>query len=110
MKSFSCFIFPHKQTEQQQQIRNRIKFSISGLWISTEWAGDKQKEREKEIIYYLLLIFCIQVRIVFLYWLPCILRMNRPGGNPSMEYPPTPSSDNLERKTTNIQDVELRER
>ncbi|CAO1372958.1 unnamed protein product [Diamesa hyperborea] len=50
------------------------------------------------------------VRIVFLYWLPCILRMNRPGGNPSMEYPPTPSSDNLERKTTNIQDVELRER
>lgn len=51
-----------------------------------------------------------QVRIVFLYWLPCILRMRRPGGQTSMEYPPTPTSDASERKAANIQDVELRER
>lgn len=51
-----------------------------------------------------------QVRIVFLYWLPCILRMQRPGGGTGMEYPPTPTSDASERKATNIQDVELRER
>jgi nicotinic acetylcholine receptor, invertebrate len=51
-----------------------------------------------------------QVRIVFLYWLPCILRMQRPGENGSMEYPPTPTSDASERKAQNIQDVELRER
>ncbi|CRK93806.1 CLUMA_CG007333, isoform A [Clunio marinus] len=50
------------------------------------------------------------VRIVFLYWLPCILRMQRPGRDTSMEYPPTPTSDASERKATNIQDVELRER
>lgn len=51
----------------------------------------------------------MQVRIVFLYWLPCILRMNRPE-RVVMEYPPTPTSDASERKATNIQDVELRER
>lgn len=50
----------------------------------------------------------MQVRIVFLYWLPCILRMNRPE-RVIMEYPPTPTSDASERKAT-IQDVELRER
>ncbi|KAG5675725.1 hypothetical protein PVAND_005605 [Polypedilum vanderplanki] len=49
------------------------------------------------------------VKIVFLYWLPCILRMNRPE-RVAMEYPPTPTSDASERKATNIQDVELRER
>lgn len=51
-----------------------------------------------------------QVRVVFLYWLPAILRMQRPGQDNSMNYPPTPTSDASERKTTNIQDVELRER
>lgn len=51
----------------------------------------------------------VQVKIVFLYWLPCILRMNRPE-RVVMEYPPTPTSDASERKATNIQDVELRER
>lgn len=51
-----------------------------------------------------------QVRVVFLYWLPAILRMHRPGSDNAMNYPPTPTSDASERKTTNIQDVELRER
>lgn len=50
----------------------------------------------------------LQVRIVFLYWLPCILRMHRPGRE-QVEYPPTPTSDTSERKTQ-IQDVELKER
>ncbi|XP_055589543.1 CHRNA7-FAM7A fusion protein-like [Uranotaenia lowii] len=49
------------------------------------------------------------VRIIFLYWLPCILRMSRPGRSLSMEYPPTPTSDSSERKT-HIHDVELKER
>lgn len=53
---------------------------------------------------------CNQVRVVFLYWLPMILRMHRPGSDNTMNYPPTPTSDASERKTTNIQDVELRER
>uniref|UniRef100_A0A8W7P1T5 Neuronal acetylcholine receptor subunit alpha-7 n=2 Tax=gambiae species complex TaxID=44542 RepID=A0A8W7P1T5_ANOCL len=49
------------------------------------------------------------VRVIFLYWLPCILRMSRPGRDLSMEYPPTPTSDSSERKA-HIQDVELKER
>jgi hypothetical protein len=36
--------------------------------------------------------------------------MQRPGANGQMEYPTTPTSDASERKGTNIQDVELRER
>nr|QEM43365.1 nicotinic acetylcholine receptor alpha 7 subunit [Bradysia odoriphaga] len=50
------------------------------------------------------------VKVVFLYWLPCILRMKRPGRSYSMEYPPTPCSDNSERKQHILTDVELKER
>ena len=47
---------------------------------------------------------------MFLYWLPCILRMKRPGRSYSMEYPPTPCSDNSDRKQHILNDVELKER
>ncbi len=48
------------------------------------------------------------VRVVFLYWLPCILRMSRPGQE-SYECAPIPTSSNTE-KSKQINEVELRER
>lgn len=60
---------------------------------------------------------------MFLYWLPCILRMNRPPGRGSlnMEYPPTPCSNNSEQSKSHhhlqannhlniLTDVELKQR
>ena len=49
-----------------------------------------------------------QIRVVFLYWLPCLLRMSRPGQE-SYECAPIPSSGNSE-KTKQMNEVELRER
>ncbi|CAD7086203.1 unnamed protein product [Hermetia illucens] len=50
------------------------------------------------------------IRVVFLYWLPCILRMSRPGRTFSLQFPPTPCSDtSSERKHQIISDVELKE-
>ncbi|XP_063703036.1 neuronal acetylcholine receptor subunit alpha-7-like isoform X2 [Culicoides brevitarsis] len=49
------------------------------------------------------------VRVVFLYWLPCILRMSRPARLKEGEFPPTPMSDTSDRKSQ-LQDVELKER
>uniref|UniRef100_A0A336MSQ7 CSON004536 protein n=1 Tax=Culicoides sonorensis TaxID=179676 RepID=A0A336MSQ7_CULSO len=49
------------------------------------------------------------VRVVFLYWLPCILRMSRPARLKDGEFPPTPMSDTSDRKSQ-LQDVELKER
>lgn len=45
----------------------------------------------------------LQVRVVFLYWLPCILRMSRPHQEPyEIEKP--------DKKAQQIQSVELKER
>lgn len=66
----------------------------------------------------------LQVRLVFLYWLPCILRMNRPPGRGSMvlDYPPTPCSNSSEQQSKShhhlqgnnhlniLTDVELKQR
>lgn len=49
-----------------------------------------------------------QVRVVFLYWLPCLLRMSRPGQE-SYECAPIPTGGSSE-KTKQMNDVELRER
>lgn len=43
-----------------------------------------------------------QVRVVFLYWLPCILRMSRPT--------PDEEEDKLDKKAQQLQSVELKER
>lgn len=66
-----------------------------------------------------------QVRLVFLYWLPLILRMNRPPGRGPqmpMDYPPTPCSNNSEQPNKShhhlpqnnhlniLTDVELKQR
>lgn len=50
------------------------------------------------------------VKLIFLYWLPMILRMKRPGQPNSMEYPPTPCSDASERKHQMLTEAELKER
>ncbi|XP_034489372.1 uncharacterized protein LOC117793188, partial [Drosophila innubila] len=53
-----------------------------------------------------------QIRVIFLYWLPCILRMQRPG-QVGYECPPPPSSSgssNAGDKKQQIQNVELKER
>jgi nicotinic acetylcholine receptor, invertebrate len=55
------------------------------------------------------LLLFFQVKIVFLCWLPCILRMDRPGRDISMDYPTTPTSDTSDRKA-HLNDVELKER
>ncbi|EDW57446.2 neuronal acetylcholine receptor subunit alpha-7 isoform X2 [Drosophila virilis] len=52
------------------------------------------------------------IRVIFLYWLPCILRMQRPG-QVGYECPPPPSSSgssNAGDKKQQIQNVELKER
>nr|XP_044252094.1 acetylcholine receptor subunit alpha-type acr-16 isoform X1 [Drosophila takahashii] len=52
------------------------------------------------------------IRVIFLYWLPCILRMQRPG-QVGYECPPPPSSSsssNSGEKKQQIQNVELKER
>lgn len=49
-----------------------------------------------------------QIRVVFLYWLPCLLRMTRPGQE-TYECAPIPTGGNSE-KTKQMNDVELRER
>lgn len=65
------------------------------------------------------------MRLVFLYWLPFILRMHRPTGRGTqmpMEYPPTPCSNNSEQPNKShhhlppnnhlniLTDVELKQR
>ncbi|XP_055904963.1 neuronal acetylcholine receptor subunit alpha-7-like isoform X2 [Eupeodes corollae] len=51
------------------------------------------------------------IRIIFLCWLPWILRMSRPGRPLILEFPPTPCSDtSSERKHQILSDVELKER
>lgn len=50
-----------------------------------------------------------QIRVVFLYWLPCLLRMSRPGQE-SYECAPIPIGGNSSEKTKQMNDVELRER
>ncbi|XP_070491861.1 neuronal acetylcholine receptor subunit alpha-7 [Chironomus tepperi] len=47
------------------------------------------------------------IRVVFLYWLPCILRMSRPGQDPC---DCTPTSNGSNEKTKQMSEVELRER
>ncbi|EDW39978.1 GL15095, partial [Drosophila persimilis] len=52
------------------------------------------------------------IRVIFLYWLPCILRMQRPG-QVGYECPPPPSSAGSSTagdKKQQIQNVELKER
>lgn len=49
-----------------------------------------------------------QIRVVFLYWLPCLLRMTRPGQE-TYECAPIPTGGNSE-KAKQMNDVELRER
>ncbi|XP_055376631.1 neuronal acetylcholine receptor subunit alpha-7-like isoform X2 [Condylostylus longicornis] len=51
------------------------------------------------------------IRVVFLCWLPWLLRMNRPGRHISIsDFPPTPCSDtSSERKQQILSDVELKE-
>lgn len=46
-----------------------------------------------------------QIKSLFLHWLPCILRMSRPGGNSS-------SGDNVSdsRKSLQLRELELKER
>ncbi|KAH8409984.1 hypothetical protein KR009_003608 [Drosophila setifemur] len=51
------------------------------------------------------------IRIVFLCWLPWILRMSRPGRPLILEFPTTPCSDtSSERKHQILSEVELKER
>lgn len=45
----------------------------------------------------------MKVRVVFLYWLPCILRMSRPKDH---EY----EAEKAEKKAQQLQSVELKER
>ncbi|XP_032311863.2 neuronal acetylcholine receptor subunit alpha-7 [Drosophila ananassae] len=49
------------------------------------------------------------IRVIFLYWLPCILRMQRPG-QVGYECPPPPSASSTDDKKQHIQNVELKER
>lgn len=49
-----------------------------------------------------------QIRVVFLYWLPCLLRMSRPGQE-AYECAPIPTGGSSE-KAKQMNDVELRER
>lgn len=52
----------------------------------------------------------LQIKVVFLYWLPCILRMNRPLSSNGCDYPSRPASVATDRKPLHFQDVELKER
>lgn len=47
-------------------------------------------------------IHYIKIRVVFLYWLPCILRMSRPT--------PEEDEEKLDKKAQQLQSVELKER
>lgn len=50
---------------------------------------------------------------MFLYWLPCILRMNRPPNTASFDcgqHPSRPASVATDHKPLHFQDVELKER
>lgn len=52
-----------------------------------------------------------QVRVVFLHWMPCILRMKRPGRPYTLDYPLCSDSSSSERKQQpHMNDVELKER
>ena len=51
--------------------------------------------------------FSFQIRVVFLYWLPCILRMSRPGQDPC-DCSSAATDEN--EKTKQMSEVELRER
>lgn len=57
-------------------------------------------------------LLCFQIKVVFLYWLPCILRMSRPHRTSQYDYPPAsrPSSVAADRKPLHLQDVELKDR
>lgn len=57
------------------------------------------------ITLYFVVVACFwlsQVRVVFLYWLPCILRMSRPT--------PEEEEEKLDKKAQQLQSVELKER
>ncbi|CAO1386146.1 unnamed protein product [Diamesa hyperborea] len=49
------------------------------------------------------------IRVVFLYWLPCLLRMTRPGQE-TYECAPPPLGGSNSEKAKQMNDVELRER
>lgn len=53
-----------------------------------------------------------QIKVVFLYWLPCILRMSRPHRTSIYDHPhpSRPSSVATDRKPLHLQDVELKDR
>lgn len=52
------------------------------------------------------------IKVVFLYWLPCILRMSRPHRTSIYDHPhpSRPSSVATDRKPLHLQDVELKDR
>lgn len=50
-----------------------------------------------------------QIKVIFLYWLPCILRMTRPTRGLNCDYPATQCSEASDRKQQ-LHEVELRER
>lgn len=64
--------------------------------------------KKTHIIYHKLIymnMYCsvlLQVRVVFLYWLPCLLRMSRPN--------PEDDEEKLDKKAQQLQSVELKER
>jgi nicotinic acetylcholine receptor len=49
------------------------------------------------------------VRVIFLYWLPCLLRMTRPGHD-TYSCPSLSGVSNAEKNKHEMHDVELRER
>lgn len=51
----------------------------------------------------------LQIKVIFLYWLPCILRMSRPTRGLNMDYPQTQCSEQSDRKQQ-LHEAELRER
>ena len=58
-------------------------------------------------------LFSLQIKVVFLIWLPWLLRMHRPHESSDCEYgqqPSRPASVATDRKPLHFQDVELKER
>lgn len=74
------------------------------------WVRRTDRTTHRRVSYRLVLL---QIKVVFLYWLPCILRMSRPmrpPGNCDYPHPSRPSSVATDRKPLHLQDVELKDR
>lgn len=73
----------------------------------SEWVRQEEWQMVKKKNFTLFVHF--QIKVIFLYWLPCILRMSRPTRGLNMDYPQTQCSEQVDRKQQ-LHEAELRER